>query len=99
MRVFFNPYKIDNYRTSLVLKNMYHNHINNIQSWYVIVIIVCKIDKTMTSFITISRDTVTDVKANENARYKRNAFRVLFIATGIHTKIGTNGFQKRLDLV
>ena len=53
----------------------------------------------MTSFITISRDTVTDAIANENARYPRNAGRVLFIATGIHTKIGTNEFQKRLDLV
>ena len=51
----------------------------------------------MTSFITISRDTVTDVIANENARYKRNTGRVLLIATGIHTKIGTNGFQKRLE--
>ena len=58
-----------------------------------------QLDKSMTSFITISRDTVTDVIANKNARYKRNAGRVLFIATGIHTKIGTNGFQKRLDLV
>ena len=79
------------------------------QSWYVIVIIVCKIIllttvytsatwQTKTSFITISLDMVTDVIANENARYKRNTGRVLFIATGIHTKIGTNGFQKRLDL-
>ena len=58
-----------------------------------------QLDKTMILFITISRDTVTDVIANENARYKRNAGRVLFIATRIHTKIGTNGCQKRFDLV